>query len=171
MSGKYFRINGCLMCPELKDHDCKNYQLPSDPEIVQDLLLKLDPYKSMGPDGIHPRILKELADFNAKTLSMIFEQLVESREVPADWKLANIVSIFKKGNKEDPRNYRPVSVTSVPGKVMEKIILAGIEKHLKDNTGIDCSQHRFMRGKHCLPNLISFCGKETHLVDQENQLV
>ncbi|KAJ7412843.1 hypothetical protein BTVI_45164 [Pitangus sulphuratus] len=53
-------------CHELEDHDCKNNQLPVDPEIVWDLLLELDPYKCMGSDGIHPRILKEVADVIAK---------------------------------------------------------------------------------------------------------
>ncbi|KAJ7420929.1 hypothetical protein WISP_45802 [Willisornis vidua] len=60
-------------CPGLDDHDCENDQLPVDPEIVQYLLLQLDPNKSMGPGGIHPRIVKELADIVAKPLSMIFE--------------------------------------------------------------------------------------------------
>ncbi|KAJ7413813.1 hypothetical protein WISP_88137 [Willisornis vidua] len=54
--------------PELEDHDCKNDQLPVNPEIVWDLLLLLDPCKSMGPHGIHPRILKELADVITKFL-------------------------------------------------------------------------------------------------------
>ncbi|KAJ7396227.1 hypothetical protein BTVI_147035 [Pitangus sulphuratus] len=55
-------------CPELEDHDCENDQRPVNPEIVRDLLLQLDPYKTMGPDGIHPRILKELSDVIAKSL-------------------------------------------------------------------------------------------------------
>lgn len=55
-------------------------------------------------------------------------------EVPADWKLVSIVPIFKTGFKEDPINYRPVSLTSVSDKVVEKIILGGVEKHLKDNS-------------------------------------
>ncbi|KAJ7419652.1 hypothetical protein BTVI_24604 [Pitangus sulphuratus] len=82
-----------------------------DPETLWDLLLQLDPYKSMEPDGIHPRILKELADVIAKPLLVIFEQFLESGEVSADWKLTNIVPIFKKSKKEDLRNYRPVSLT------------------------------------------------------------
>ena len=67
-------------------------------------------------------------------------------EVPADWKLANVIPIYKKGVREDPGNYRPVSLTSVPGKVTGKIILATTERHLKDNAIIRHSQHRF-KGK------------------------
>ncbi|KAJ7408105.1 RNA-directed DNA polymerase from mobile element jockey-like protein [Willisornis vidua] len=85
-----------------------------------------------------------------------------TREVPADWKLVNIVLIFKKGKKQDPGNYRSVSLTSVPGKVME-IILGNIEK---DNTVIGHNQHTLVRGKSCLSNLISFYYKITYLIDQ-----
>ncbi|KAJ7422591.1 hypothetical protein BTVI_13531 [Pitangus sulphuratus] len=61
---------------------------------------------------------------------------------------------------DDPGNYRPVSLTSVTGKIMEKIILRVIEKHLKDNAVIGQSQHSFMRGKSCLSNLISLYEKD-----------
>ncbi|KFW05029.1 RNA-directed DNA polymerase from mobile element jockey, partial [Fulmarus glacialis] len=111
-------------------------KLPADSEIVQDLLLQLDAYKSMGPDGIHPRVLKEQADVIAGPLSIIFQQSWESGEVPVYWRLANIVPIFNKSKKEDPDNYRPVSLTSVPGKIMENVILGVIEKHLRDNAVI-----------------------------------
>ncbi|TRZ06976.1 hypothetical protein HGM15179_020128 [Zosterops borbonicus] len=77
-------------CPELEDHDCENDKLPVDPELVQYLLLQLDHYKSMGPDEIHLRILKELVDVIMRPLSMIFEQSGESGENPADWKLVNV---------------------------------------------------------------------------------
>ncbi|GAB0208000.1 mitochondrial enolase superfamily member 1 [Grus japonensis] len=154
-------------CPELEDCDCGNNKLPADPEIVRELLLHLDAYKSMGPDGIHPRVLRELADVIARPLSIIFQWSWESGEVPVDWKLANVVPTFKKGKKEAPGNYRPVSLTSVPGKIMEKIRLGVIEKHLKDNNAvIGHSQHGFVRGRACLTNLVSFYDKVTHPVDQ-----
>ncbi|KAJ7403710.1 rna-directed dna polymerase from mobile element jockey-like [Willisornis vidua] len=100
-----------------------------------------------GPDRIHPRILEELADVITKPLSITFEQSWEYGEVPVDRRMANVVLFSKKGKKENPGNYRPVRLTSVPGKVMEKVILESIEKHLKDNTITGHSQHVLMRGK------------------------
>ena len=60
----------------------------------------------MGPDGVHPRVLRELVDVVAKPLSIIL-----SRDVPVDWRLANVAPIFKKGQKDDPGSNRPISLT------------------------------------------------------------
>ncbi|GAB0180592.1 mitochondrial enolase superfamily member 1 [Grus japonensis] len=87
-------------------------------------------------------------------------------EVLVDWKLANVTPIHKKGQKEDPGNYKPVSLTLVPGKVMEQIILSAIMRHVQDNQVIRLSQHGFMKSRSCLTNLISFYDKVTHLVDE-----
>ena len=74
--------------------------------------------------------------------------------------------IYKKGRKEDLGNYRPVSLTSVPGKVMDQIILSTIMCHVQDNKVIRPSQHGFMKGRSCLTKLISFCDEVTCLVDE-----
>ena len=68
---------------------------------------------------MHPHVLREMAELIAKPLSVIFEKSHRIGEVPVDWRKSNVTPVFKKGKKEDPGNYKPVSLTSVPGKVME----------------------------------------------------
>ncbi|KGL76821.1 RNA-directed DNA polymerase from mobile element jockey, partial [Tinamus guttatus] len=99
---------------------------------VREHLRQLDTHKCIGPDGIHPRVLSELVDVTAKPLSIIFERSWRTGEVPEDWKKANVTPVFKKGKKEDPGNYRPVSLTSVPGKVMQWLILAVVSGPMED---------------------------------------
>ncbi|KAK4830361.1 hypothetical protein QYF61_010138 [Mycteria americana] len=182
--------------PESEDRDGDQNGAPIiQGKMVSDLLHHLDTHKSMGPDEIHPRVLKELADVLTKPLSIIYQQSwltgevpVDWRlanvtpitkplsiiyqqswltgEVPVDWRLANVTPIFKKGQKEDPGNYRPVSLTSVPGKLMEQIILSAITQHVENNQGIKASQHGFRKGRSCLTNLISFYDKVTRLIDE-----
>ncbi|KFQ31002.1 hypothetical protein N332_03166, partial [Mesitornis unicolor] len=105
-------------------------------EVISRLLHHLDIHKSMGPDGILPRVLRELAEELAKPLSVIYQQSWLTGEVPVYWRVANVTPIYKKGLKEDLGNYRPVSLTSVPGKVMEQIILSAITRHMQDNQAI-----------------------------------
>ncbi|CAM5125508.1 unnamed protein product [Natator depressus] len=135
-------------------------------EVVRDYLEKLDEHKSMGPDVLHPRVLKELADVIAEPLAIIFKNSWRSREVPDNWKKANVVPIFKKGKKEDSGNYRPVSLTSVPGKIMEQVLKESILKHLEERKVIRNSQHGFTKGKSCLTNLIAFYDEITGSVDE-----
>ncbi|KFP26656.1 RNA-directed DNA polymerase from mobile element jockey, partial [Colius striatus] len=103
-----------------------------DEEKVKDLVARLNARKSMCPDGIHPRILRKLADVIAKPLSIIFEQSCRTGEVPEDWRKVNVTPVFKKGRKDNMGNYRPVSLTSIPGKMMAQSILNVITEHMKD---------------------------------------
>jgi len=76
---------------------------------------------------MHPMLLKECVDVLAEPLSIIFQQSYESGHLPADWKSANVVPIFKKGKRGDASNYRPFSLTSVPCKVMESELTKYLE--------------------------------------------
>jgi len=72
--------------------------------MVSNTLHHLDTHKSLGPDGIHPRVLKELAKVFTNPLSITSQQSWLTGEIPVDWKLANVMLIYKKGQKEDPGN-------------------------------------------------------------------
>ncbi|KAM6352119.1 hydroxylysine kinase isoform 5-T9 [Alca torda] len=86
-------------------------------------------------------------------------------DVPDDWRVANVTPVYKKGRKEDPGNYRPVSLTSIPGKIMERIILSELSRQVQGSQGIRASQHGFRKGRSCLTNLISFDDPVTRLLD------
>ncbi|GAB0200832.1 mitochondrial enolase superfamily member 1 [Grus japonensis] len=88
-------------------------------------------------------------------------------EVPEDWRKANVTRVFRKSKKEDPGNYRPVSLTSIPGKVTEQLILGLIGKHVEEEkVVIGSGQHGFNRGRSCLTNLIAAYDGMTGWVDE-----
>ena len=119
-------------------------------------LKKLNSNKSAGPDGFYPRVIKETEEETAPRFCNIFRTSLEQRKAVRDWKLQNISPLFKKGSKDDPGNYRPISLTSVPGKMLESIIADDMMSHLEHNKLILDSQHGFRSGRLCLTNLVDF---------------
>ena len=76
--------------------------------------------KSQGPDHFHPKFLKETKDLITIPLKIIFQKSLDDSILPPIWKKANIGAILKKGEKKNPGNFRPISLTSVPCKLLEK---------------------------------------------------
>jgi len=101
-----------------------------------------------------------------KPFSIIYQQSWLTGEVPDDRRLANVTPIYKKDQKEDPGNCRPVSLTSVPGKIMEQFIWRALSRHMKHSQWFMPSQHGILKGRSCFTNLISFYGQLTRLVDE-----
>ena len=85
---------------EVREKACGRDALPLvEEDCVRGQLSNLDAHKSTGPDGMHPRVLRELADVIPEPLSIIFERSWRTGEVPEDWRKANVTPIFKKGKK------------------------------------------------------------------------
>ena len=137
-----------------------------DEGSVEKALARLQSDKSPGPDGVHPMLLKECAKFLANPLSKIFKKSLDSGTIPQDWKQADIAPIFKKGNRTDAANYRPVSLTSVVCKVMESLIKQQLVRHLESNNMISKHQHGFRKGRSCLTNLLETFEEWTTALDE-----
>ena len=132
---------------------------------VRDKINNLKEHSSEGPDGIGPRILKAAVNELVRPLTFIFTESVRTAEIPKDWKKAKVTPIYKKGPKGEPGNYRPVSLTSVPCRILESIIKDNLMEYLAENNLIRESQHGFITGKSCATNLITFMDKLTKVVD------
>lgn len=111
------------------------------------ILKKLDVNSSMGPDGIHPNLLKQCAEHLAYPFYLIFRKSLSTSTLPSLWKLAIIIAIFKKGSRYAALNYRPISLTSVCGKTMERIIVVPLYNYLLSNNLITVDQYGFLRGR------------------------
>ena len=122
---------------------------------MKDKLESLNACKSPGPDGIHPRVLKELYNSIAVPLKILFDKTLESGSIPNAWKKAEVKPIFKKGSKLQAGNYRPVSLTSVVCKIFEHFIRDGLTKHMVDNKLLSDQQYGFTKGRSCVTQLLT----------------
>ncbi len=103
---------------------------------------------------MHPHVLKECSKVLDKPLSIIFNRSFHSGVIPDAWLIANITTFFKKGNKLELTNDRPVSLTSIVCKIMERIVRDTMINHLVSNNLIANEQHGFVNNKSCFSNLL-----------------
>ena len=113
------------------------------------LLKGLNPSKALGPDELHPRVLKELATELGPVFAHLFQQSMDTGEIPKEWSLANICPLFKKNDRSLACNYRPVSLTCVPCKLLEHIVCSNIMDHLDEYKLLSDRQHAFRKGHSC----------------------
>jgi hypothetical protein len=114
---------------------------------VSECLNELKIKNCEGYDRIPMRILKDGASILRNPLSVLFERIYEKKEIPEQWKVAKIIPLHKKGNKQDVANYRPISNLCSVSKVFEKLIQKRLEKIGEENN-IDITgkqQHGFKK--------------------------
>lgn len=136
------------------------------PDLVRKHINQLKRNKSPGPDNLGSSLLLDICEDIVEPLCIIFERSLRLHQVPADWREANVTPIFKKGDKSDPGNYRPISLTSQVCKILESIIRESIVDHLNAQSLLLQSQHGFTKGKSCLTNLLSFLEDVTSAIDE-----
>ena len=104
-------------------------------------------------------------------LSLIFQASFETGIVPEMWKIANISPIFKKGLKSDPANYRPISLTAVPCKIMDRMVRDEMMAHFTKNGMISDQQHGFVEKKSCLTNLLETIDAITNAMEEGSRVL
>lgn len=124
------------------------------PKAVENKLKELNPSKAQGPDKIPPKVLKELSKELSIPLCHIFNKSLECGKIPEEWKTAEITAIHKKGSKNEPGNYRPVSLTCVLCKVLESIIRDAIVEHFTQYKLYANCQHGFRNKRSCISQLL-----------------
>ena len=129
---------------------------------VFNTLQQLDTTKAPGPDRIHNIVLKSCASSLCNPLTTLFQRSLSEGVLPSEWKLAEVTAIYKhKGNRNDPNNYRPISLTSSICKIMERIVNNALLKHLTTNNLITANQFGFLP-KHSTTDQLAYLLHELH---------
>ena len=153
----------------------KSQQIPDITDItvtvpgIVKLLKDIKPHKAAGPDEIPGRVLRECADSIAPVLTKIFNKSLTTGSLPRDWLNANVAPLFKKGDRSNPANYRPVSLTSIICKLLEHVIHHHIMNHLDQFNILYDKQHGFRKGLSCETQLTGLINDLAQIVDSRSQ--
>ena len=164
---KVFTSEDQTLPPSPPLSDCAVMQnIKFTPEMVIEVLKRIKNSSSPGPDEISQRVLKELMHEVSEPLSLLYNKSMQTCDIPKDWKLANVVPIYKSGPKGEPVNYRPISLTSVVVRVMERIVKGKMMQHMRVNRLIRPSQHGFLPKKSTSTNLVTYLDYVTKKLDE-----
>jgi len=138
-------------------------------EGVAKLLSKLNPNKASGPDLLPARVLKELSDACAPYLCDIYAKCLSTGSIPDVWRTANVSAIFKKGDRFNASNYRPVSLTCICCKMLEHIVVSNIMQHLDIYDILTDCQHGFRQRRSCETQLLTLVDELASSLDKRKQ--
>ena len=166
-----FTIEPEDLLPEL---NLKNIPVIKEIEINLDSVKKkLDALlinKSLGPDGLSARVLKEMSDVIAVPVHILFKNSLQTGSIPKIWKTANITAIYKKGDKKFAGNYRPVSLTCIICKLLEKIVRESMVNHMKKYDLFSDKQYGFISGRSTVLQLLAVLESWTQSLDVGNDI-
>ena len=135
------------------------------PELVAKKIKAMKDNKSPGVDGIPPKLLMETVEQISIPLARVFNLSLTEGVVRFEWKEANIIPLFKKGSRNKSENYRPVSLTSVICKLLERLIKDHMVEFLVKHKLLNSSQHGFLKARSCLTNMLCFLEEITKWID------
>ena len=142
-----------------------------DKDTLLKRMLNLNVNKSMGLDECHPRVLKEAADILCYPLMTVMNKTFEEGRLPEIWKQASVTAIYKnKGDKCDPSNYRPVSLTCIPCKLCEKSVREILMEHMTVNNLFSESQFGFRNKRNCVLQLLDVLDDWSQAYDTNVQI-
>ena len=165
----YHHVLTDFVPPNPQPHQASNSSLSTIDFTIHDVdkaLSALDPSGSMGPDLIHPILLKSCHAAVSLPLYLLFSKSLSSSVVPGLWKSSNVSPIYKKGAHADPLNYRPISLTSVCSKTMERILARAMNDYLTDHDLLSNSQFGFRSGRSVQDQLLL---TYDHITDEYDQ--
>jgi len=145
--------------PEVTVHDLEFNEIVFTPQEVKSAMKTLKRNKATGPDRVHNVLLVIAADVLAQPLTLFFNRCLRVGAFPNCWKYAYVTPIYKKGNKDDCTNYRPVSLLSCVGKLLERCVHSHLYKFFTDNSILSPAQSGFIRGDSTIFQLLSICNE------------
>ena len=123
---------------------------------------------TMGPDMIPAFLIKDCASVLATPLAVIFNLIIKTSCFPTLWKLSRVCPIYKKGNRNELTNYRPITIICNFAKILEIILHSMIYNHVSGL--ISCEQHGFMKGRSTVTNLVCKSQFISEKLDQQSQV-
>ena len=157
----FFSLSFTWSYPKILEESC----YCSDLQVV-----RLSPNSAAGPDCIPSSLLVNCATELAPVLLLIFSHSLSHGVIPKSWKRAAIVPIYKSGDKTVPSNYRPISLTSVICKVLERIIRKQVFSFLDQKGCLNSTQHGFRPGRSCLSALLDVFDNIMHMLDSDSSV-
>jgi hypothetical protein len=157
----------CRVVPDGASLDTVDFS----PAKVLAAIKKLKYSKSGGPDGFLPYLFKRLAPALAEPLSLIYGSLMSVGRIPSEWAHAFVTPIYKGGNASDVSNYRPISLTSVACKLMERIISNDMLAYLRQHGAITKQQHGFLSGRSTSTNLLESINDWTIAIKNKKSVI